>query len=180
MNYVTADVTREMKRAGCIGIAYGVESGSQIILNEMKKGVTAKQAANAIKYTRDAGIDCKAYFMIGMPSETEQTINETIRFCKENLVGGEFFFTTPFPGTPIYDDAIKLGLIKNEDVYNETTCEFRNFMVNLTQMDNETLFVLKENAEAEIQEHLRAHGIQVKTGIREDPRESVKNLPCFT
>lgn len=179
VNYVSIDILQEMKKTGCINIAYGIESGSQKILNEMKKGVKVSQAANALKWTREAGIDCKGYFMIGMPGETEETISETARFCKENLVGGEFFFTTPFPGTPLYRYAIENNLIKNEDLYNEIAGEVRDFVINLTQMDNETLFTLKENAEKEIQAHLKAHGIDVKVGIRKDPRESVKSIPSY-
>lgn len=176
VNYVNIDILQEMKRAGCIHIAYGIESGSQKILNEMKKGVKVNQASNALKWTRKAGIDCKGYFMIGMPSETEETINETVRFCKENLVGGELFFATPFPGTPLYRYAIENNLIKNEDLYNEIAGEIRDFVINLTQMDNETLFTLKENAEKEMQAHLEAHGIDVRIGIRKDPRESAQNI----
>ncbi len=179
VNFVNQDVLRMMKGAGCIHIAYGVESGSQRILNEMKKGVKVEWASNAIRWTREAGIDCKAYFMMGMPGETEETIAETVVFCKENLVGGEFFFTTPFPGTPLYTYAIENEIIKNEDLYNEIAGEVRDFLVNLTQIDNETLFVLKEKAEDEIQEHLKSHGIDVKLGIRQDPRESIKSLPNF-
>lgn len=180
VNYVNIDVLQEMKQAGCIHIAYGIESGSQKILNEMKKGVKVNQASNALKWTREAGIDCKGYFMIGMPGETEETINETVRFCKENLVGGEFFFATPFPSTPLYRYAVENNLINNEDLYNEIAGEVRDFVINLTQMENETLFTLKENAEKEIQAHLKAHGVDVKVGIRQDPRISAKNIPSFS
>jgi len=180
VNYVNMEILQEMKQAGCIHIAYGIESGSQMILNEMKKGVRVNQAAKALELTRKVGIDCQGYFMIGMPSETEETINETVHFCKENLVGGEFFFATPFPGTPLYRYAVENSLIKNEDLYNEVAGEVRDFVINLTQMDNETLFTLKENAEKEIQTYLKAHGVDVQIGVRKNPRESAKTIPYFS
>ncbi len=180
VNHVTPELLKKMAISGCIQLAYGIESADKEILKEMKKGINPEQAAKAIKWTRDVGIDVKAYFMIGFPSEDEFTIRNTVRFCKDNLVGGEFFFLTPFPGSEIYKYVVDKGLIKNDDLYLQVAGEVRNFVINCTKtLDNETLFTLKEQAEAEIQQHLREKGIVIKPSIRDDPRESVKNLPKF-
>jgi len=180
VNHVTPELLKKMANSGCIQLAYGIESADKKILKEMKKGITPEQAAKAIQWTRDAGIDVKAYFMIGFPSEDDFTIRSTVRFCKDNLVGGEFFFLTPFPGAEIYKYAVDNGLIRNDDLYLQVAGEVRNFVVNCTKtLDNETLFTLKEKAEAEIQKHLRENDIVIKPSTRDDPRESVKNLPEF-
>ncbi len=179
VNYIKPNILEKMKDSGCINIAYGIESGSQKILNEMRKGVKVETAANAVNWTREAGIDYKGYFIIGMPSETAETVYETVDFCKKNLVGGELFFATPMPSTPLYDFAIKNKLISDEDTYMETIGEVRNFVINLTKMDNDTLFDLKERAEKEIQDYLIAHGVKFRIGTREDPRKSVEKLPVF-
>jgi radical SAM superfamily enzyme YgiQ (UPF0313 family) len=114
-----------------------------------------------------------------MPCETEETIRESVQFCKDNLVGGEFFFLTPIPGTEVYQTVIENGIIQNEDLYAEHLGEVRDFLVNVTQMENEELFTLKENAEREIIAHLKEHNIPIPTSTRTDPRETAKILPTF-
>jgi radical SAM superfamily enzyme YgiQ (UPF0313 family) len=176
---VTADILKNIAEANCISLAYGIESGSRTVLEYIRKGITPEQAGNAIKWTREAEILLTTYFMLGMPCETPDTVRETINFCKDNLVGGEFFFVTPFPKTELYQYALDNRIITNEDIYLEHAGEVRNFVVNLTKMSNEELFDLKEAAETEIRQHLKKHNIIVKSSIRENPRETVKNLPKF-
>lgn len=179
VNLVNANMLKMMAKANCISLAFGIESGSPKVLKYMRKGITPQQASTAIKLTREAGISLRTYFMIGMPCETEETIEETVNFCKDNLVGGEFFFATPFPATPLYDYAKENGFLHDEDVYLECVGEVRDFVINMTRMDNERLFTLKENAEEEIKGHLKKHGIFVKASFKKDPRETAKNLPEF-
>ncbi len=180
VNQVTAELLQKMADSGCSRISYGIESADITILKEMKKGITPKVASKAIQWTRGVGIDVRGYFMIGFPSEDAGTIQNTVDFCKKNLVGGEFFFVTPFPGSEIYEYAISEGLIKDEDTYLQVAGEVRNFVINCTKkLDNETLFTLKEKAEKEICHHLKVNGIEVKQSIREDPRVSLKKIPNF-
>lgn len=179
VDFVNQDVLQQMANANCICLAYGIESGSPTVLKYMKKGITLQQASNAVHWARKAGISLRTYFMIGMPCETKETIRETVEFCKENLVGGEFFFTTPTPGTELYRYALENNIIKNEEKYMELIGEVRDFLVNLTQMSNEELFKLKEEAEAEIQEYLLRHNMPVPKSIRKDPRQTAAALPAF-
>ncbi len=179
VDLVSQNMLKNMADANCISLAYGIESGSPLVLKYMRKGVTPKRASDAIRWTRDAGISMRTYFMIGMPCETPETIKETVRFCKDNLVGGEFFFATPFPGTELYRYAKEAGFFHNEDLYLELVGEVRDFLVNLTSMSNEELFTLKEDAEEEIKEYLRKHNIPVSSSIGKFPRETVANLPKF-
>lgn len=178
-NLVNPDVLKYMAKSGCISLAYGIESGSPTILKTMKKGITIEQASDAIKWTRESGINLVTYFMIGMIGETPETIKETVEFCKKNLVGGEFFFAAPFPSTDLYQYARENKIINNEDLYIEYTGEVRDFLVNLTKMSNEELFTLKENAEIEIQNHLKKHNIALRSSIRKDPWETAASLPKF-
>lgn len=176
---VNRNILELMSACGCISLAYGIESGSPTVLKYIRKNITVKQAADAISWTRQAGINLATYFMIGMPCETPQTVKETVEFCKSNLVGGEFFFATPFPGTELYRYARKNGLINNESLYLEHAGEVRDFIINLTSMSNEELFKVKEEAETEIKEYLAKHNIAVKPSIRKDPREAAASLPRF-
>ena len=178
-DYVKEDTLKLMAASRCIFLAYGIESGSPAVLEYMKKGVTVSQASDAIRWTKEAGITMATYFIIGMPCETVETVKETVSFCKENLVGGEFFFATPIPGTELYKHARDSKLITDEDTYLEHLGEVRNFLINLTGMSNEDLFTLKENAEEEIKAHLGLFNIEVKPSTRTLPHEAAALLPKF-
>jgi len=115
VNLVNKELVEKMKKAGCYMIAYGVESGTQEILNNLKKDITLEQAARAFELTHKIGIQTVAYFMIGSPGETPETIEETIKFAKKldsDFV--QFSITTPFPGTELFNLAIKEGMVPKD------------------------------------------------------------------
>ncbi|MBU2639164.1 MAG: radical SAM protein, partial [Nanoarchaeota archaeon] len=102
------ELMKLMKKAGCHLILYGVESGSQKILDNIKKDITLDQARETFKWAREIGIETHAHFMIGCPGETEETLKETIRFAKElnpNTVA--FGILTIYPGTELYEQIKK-------------------------------------------------------------------------
>jgi radical SAM superfamily enzyme YgiQ (UPF0313 family) len=92
-----------LKRARCRMIQFGIESGSQKMLDAMKKGITVEQIRTAIALTRKARIRAAGFFILGYPGETRETLDETvalIRECKFDDVG--VFLFTPLPGSEIY------------------------------------------------------------------------------
>ena len=102
VNLVDLELLRTMKAAGCYMIAYGVESGDQEILNSVEKDVTLDQIAGAFDSTHQAGIGTVAYFMLGAPNETVETIKKTIEFAKRiNPDFVQFSVATPYPGTEL-------------------------------------------------------------------------------
>ncbi|GAB4355210.1 MAG: radical SAM protein [Candidatus Abyssubacteria bacterium] len=104
------EVLRLMKRAGCFQIAYGLESGSDRILEAMRKRVSTGRMRQAIQDTKKAGIRSKGYFIIGYPGETFETVMETIHFALSvPLDDAQFTFLTPFPGTEVYRTAREKG-----------------------------------------------------------------------
>lgn len=108
VNFVNSRMFHWMKKAGCWQISYGIESGNQAILNKVKKGITLKMAQAAVAKTKKAGIEAKCYFMVGLPDETEETMQDTIDFAKKiDPDIATFCITLPFPGTEIYQEAIK-------------------------------------------------------------------------
>lgn len=110
VNLVDKKLLKIMKEAGCYMIAYGVESGDQGILNNLKKDITLDQASEAFKLTHNAGIESVAYFMIGSPEETPETIKKTIDFAKNlNPDFAQFSITIPYPGTELHNLATKEG-----------------------------------------------------------------------
>lgn len=105
---IDEEMLKLMKKAGCIGIAFGVESGVQSILNRSAKGTKIKKIRHAFRLMREVGIESLAHFVLGLPGETKQTIKKTIKFAKEidpDYV--QFYCAIPFPGTPLYDLAEK-------------------------------------------------------------------------
>lgn len=99
-----------MKKAGCWQINYGIESGSQEILDRIAKGTRLEAAEEAIRKTKEAGIRVKGLFMIGCFGETHQTIEETLRFIRK-LDLDDFHMTcfTPLPGSEAYTLASQYG-----------------------------------------------------------------------
>jgi anaerobic magnesium-protoporphyrin IX monomethyl ester cyclase len=103
---VDPDLLEMMKKAGCWMISYGIESGSQKILDQVRKGITLDQVEQAVRRTQEAGIRAKGLFMIGYPEETEETLGETLAFIgRSRLDEINLSFLTPYPGTEIYRQA---------------------------------------------------------------------------
>ncbi|MCK4248757.1 MAG: cobalamin-dependent protein, partial [Candidatus Omnitrophica bacterium] len=109
-----------MKRSGCWQINYGLESGDQKILDFANKAITLEQAESAVQLTHQAGILSKGYFIFGLPHETEETMDKTIRFAKRiPLSDVSVFMLTPFPGSRIYTIAEEYGTLnKNFEKMN--------------------------------------------------------------
>jgi len=109
---VDAEMLKRMKEAGCERIHYGVEAGTEKILQVLRKGITLEQARETFKLTKKAGISTLAYFMIGSPQEKREDILKTIQFAKE--LDPDFVhitITTPFPGTALYGMGLEKGII---------------------------------------------------------------------
>jgi anaerobic magnesium-protoporphyrin IX monomethyl ester cyclase len=98
-------------QAGCREIAFGIESASQMILDNINKGVTVEQNRQAIKEAKKAGLLVRAYLMIGSPGETRQTIEETMKFVQEtNPDQFTLFNFIPLPGCAIWNDPQKYNI----------------------------------------------------------------------
>ena len=97
------EVLSGMKEAGCHYIRFGVESGSQKMLNIMKKKTTLAQIEQAFELCRKVGIKTQAFFLFGIPGETRETIRETIEFAKKlRPDSAQFAIAIPHPGTELY------------------------------------------------------------------------------
>jgi len=100
---IDEESTLLMKRAGCHTLKFGLESGSDEILRNLRKGTTVRQARDAFSALRKAGIDAHAHMIIGAPGETEQTLRETLSFVKDlRPATASFGIVTPFPDTPLF------------------------------------------------------------------------------
>ena len=115
VNHVDEEILELMKKAGCRRIAYGIESGSQEILNFEKKGITIEQIKRAVNLTHKAGIKVTGYFILGHPLETKETINQTINLALE-LPFDDYLpsFMIPYPGSELYNIAEQYGTFKKD------------------------------------------------------------------
>lgn len=113
---VDPGLLQNLKSSGMKTIYYGVESGSQRILDLMKKGISLKNAEDAVKIAKNTGLEVLTSFIIGYPGETKDDINKTIDFSiKLEPDYCQYSILTPFPGTPIYNELKEKNLIDNED-----------------------------------------------------------------
>ena len=94
----------KMKESGCYQIRFGVESGSQLLLDKMNKNITIEQTKKIFKICDEIGIETIAFFMPGYPGETKETLVKTYELIKEikpDFISFNNF--TPIPGSPIFD-----------------------------------------------------------------------------
>ena len=99
-----AEVAEGMKRAGCIRVFFGIESGNDSVLGLMNKHITTAQADRAVQIAKTAGLRVGAFFIVGYPGESDKTVLDTVRFASR-LPLDYLSFTLPYPipGTPLYD-----------------------------------------------------------------------------
>jgi magnesium-protoporphyrin IX monomethyl ester (oxidative) cyclase len=129
---IDEEFLEKAKKAGCRYIAYGIESGSQEILNKIPKGITLDTIRRAIALTKRAGIQVTGYFMIGLLWDTRETMQQTIDFAKElDLDVAQFTLTTPYPGTRMWNIIQENGgeiFLKDWDDFHHTTGKCLYFM----------------------------------------------------
>ena len=102
VNLVDTYLLKLMKRAGCVSIGYGVESGDSQILAQINKGISFGQIRDAIKWTRSAGIESRTSYIFGFPGENSDTMKKTFNFAKAlNSDFVIFNLAIPLPGTDI-------------------------------------------------------------------------------
>jgi len=109
---VDLELLKLMKKSGCYSLGFGIESGNQTILNNIKKGQTLKQCRDAVRWAKIAGINTVGFFMFGNLGENARTMQETIDFAKSiNVDIAQFMILTPYPKTPIREIIEREGKI---------------------------------------------------------------------
>jgi radical SAM superfamily enzyme YgiQ (UPF0313 family) len=109
-NLLDLPALKLMKRAGCWQIAYGIESGSQKVLDVVKHEVRLPRLRETLRLTREAGIRAKGYLMLGHPTEDRESLEETLAFMADvDLDIAQVTKFTPYPGTPAYPTISQYG-----------------------------------------------------------------------
>lgn len=109
---IDEELAFKLKRAGCYRTSLGIESGNQDVLNTIGKNITLDKVRHAAKLLKKAKIERLGFFILGLPGETETTMQDTINFAKElKLDFAKTGIVSPFPGTPLYEKWEKEGRI---------------------------------------------------------------------
>jgi len=113
---IDEELLKIMKNAGLWCIFFGVESGNDKVLKIVKKGETKETIRKAFNMCYKLGIATRASFILGLPGDTEETMQDTINFAKElNSEVTQFQITVPFPGSELFEDYKKYGTIPDMD-----------------------------------------------------------------
>ena len=113
---ITGKVLEIMRKAGCYHVPFGIESGSQNVINRINKGITIEQVRNSVKIAKELEFETTGYFMIGLPGETVETLMKTLDFASElQLDHVKFGFTIPLPGTPMFEELEEIGNLLTRD-----------------------------------------------------------------
>lgn len=129
VDLIDDDMLLTMKRAGCIFVKVGIESGSPRILEEMGKGFSLEQARKASRLLRKIGIHWTGYFLAGLPGETTDDIEKTAAFMQELLPDFACIgIYEPFPGTRLFERGVAAGLYKEQmslaDFFHTTPSQY--------------------------------------------------------
>jgi radical SAM superfamily enzyme YgiQ (UPF0313 family) len=138
---VDEELLKVMKMGGCIGISYGIESGSQKILNSMKKSITTEQAKNALKWTRNVNIPIQLNLLLGYVGEDKKTIEDTknlVRITLPDIL--QISIILAINGTEFTNLALKNNWISNDLSWQEKITNlhidkkrYKPFQLNLTK-----------------------------------------------
>ena len=116
VNTINEELMQYLKKGGTTNIYYGIESGSQRVLDLMKKGIKLEQAEAAVALAKKYKIGVLGSYILGYPGETPEEMDQTIKFSiKLNTDYAQYSILTPFPGTPIYYELDRKGLILTKD-----------------------------------------------------------------
>jgi anaerobic magnesium-protoporphyrin IX monomethyl ester cyclase len=147
LNYCSEELLQLMKDAGCVFINYGIESMDQKVLNNMKKGLRPEMIHQGIQDTLKVGISPGLNFIFGNKGDNKETIKSTVDF----LIRYDDFAqkrtirpVTPYPGSPLYYDAIKMGMLDKdnpaEDFYEKKHLNSDLICCNFTEISDEEYY----------------------------------------
>jgi anaerobic magnesium-protoporphyrin IX monomethyl ester cyclase len=129
VDLVSKEILVKMRDANCQRVLFGIESGSQQVLNNMKKGTTVEQGERAIKWAKEAGLFVDVNLIFGYPGETTDMRKQTVDFVRKTKPDtASLFLATPYPGTELRNLVEKMGwkMSSNWSLYETLTPVFEN------------------------------------------------------
>jgi anaerobic magnesium-protoporphyrin IX monomethyl ester cyclase len=137
VNCISPEQITMMKDAGCIGILYGMETGSAKILQIMEKKTTVEDNINAMRWTVGAGVATVVQLVLGMPGESPETVSETIQFCQtamtldknQNPNELSINYAQALPGTPLYEYG------RHKELIGQTLEDEEGYLLSISDKD---------------------------------------------
>ena len=113
---LTPELLELMKEAGCYRVSIGIETGSQRLQDKIHKYIPLDKLKKRLRECRGAGVEIMGNFMYGFPGETREELKATLDFALDlDLDYASFYVYTPYPGSAMYDELIREGVIRKED-----------------------------------------------------------------
>ncbi len=138
VDMITKELLAKMKDAGCISVWFGVESGTQQVLDAMKKGISPELTIKVLGWVRELGLKPVPNVILGFPGETKKTAWKTIKFVEKIAPDDVGFYNvaTPFPGTPMYDMVKEKGWLRvtDFDMYDTTHPIFETPQLSMKEL----------------------------------------------
>ena len=138
VDMLTKDLLLTMKEAGCVSVWFGVESGTQQMLDAMKKGISPELTEKVLGWVREVGMKPVPNVILGFPGETKKSAWDTIKFIERVAPDAVGFYNvaTPFPGTPLYDQVKANGWLRvtDFDKYDTTRPIFETPQLSMKEL----------------------------------------------
>lgn len=154
-------LARKLKKAGCVGLGYSLESANKEILKAMNKKLDRNEFVEQTRVLRKAGLAVWTSLVVGYPQENEETLNETFDCCYDADIYPSVGYLVPLPGTPVYEYARETGAIKDEEEYLLNSGDRQDFRINLTKLDQQTI-------EEIVKRNLKRISDKLKLGLEEE------------
>jgi len=145
---VSDEIAKLLSETGCLNIFIGFESGNQNILNSIKKTIKISAYKKALEILKKYNIFVRGTFIIGLPGESMATFKDTMKFILDNpylkYVG--IFFATAYPGSELFDIALKTQKINNIETYLKSISDKNadSFSINFTDLPDNIFSALHE------------------------------------
>ena len=155
------EIMYEMKEAGCLGMAYSLESADREILKTMRKYITPEQFSRQTYLFHKAGLPVWTSLVFGYPGETPLTLKKTIDCCIENRIYPSAGYLLPQPGSPMYDYARQRGFVRDEEEYLLRMGDRQDLCLNMTKMSDKEF-------ESNVVEGLRRCNEVLNVGLKQE------------
>ena len=152
------EIMEKMKKAGCISMAYSLESADPDILKAMNKHVSVEQFSRQTELFHKAGIPVGTSLVFGYPQESPETIKKTFDCCIKNSIYPSSGYLLPQPGSKMYQYAVEHDFITDEEEYLLLMGDRQDLRLNMTQMPDKEL-------EDHIMEGLKRCNKALNTGL---------------
>ncbi len=152
---------KKIRKSGCIGFGYSLESANKDILKSMNKHIVIEDFSRQKKLLDKAGLITWTSLVFGYPQETKRTIKETMDLCYRLGIYPSCGYLLPQPGTPMYDYILKKGLVKDEEEYLLSMGDRQDLRINLTKIPSDEF-------QAEIKKHLKRISDKLGLGLKEE------------